>query len=232
MIAVPADATAELPPQRAGAAAMSGTLSAVDAEPGSGFRTAHRGPLRHPLETCRAERVERSAYESARSTTALRIIDAANKRGFDVNVLAYEGAVALASDALRMARMAKRILQILTTGYRATLEEQDDPILWLTHSLRNNGAEMDVLLSGSAANYAVRDQDAGGLSFGERPQTQPPDIAFEVRALLNKGARVFVLSDDLIARGIRRNETIEGLGFIAKAELPALLRAYDQVWRW
>ena len=35
-------------------------------------------------------------YESARSTTALRIVDAAIKRGFDVNVFAYEGAVALA----------------------------------------------------------------------------------------------------------------------------------------
>lgn len=34
-------------------------------------------------------------FESARTTTALRIIDAAIERGFDVNVFAYEGAVAL-----------------------------------------------------------------------------------------------------------------------------------------
>ncbi len=34
-------------------------------------------------------------YEAARSTTALRLIDLAVKRGFDVNVFAYEGAVAL-----------------------------------------------------------------------------------------------------------------------------------------
>jgi hypothetical protein len=128
--------------------------------------------------------------------------------------------------------MAKRILQILTTGYRATLEEQDDPVLWLTHSLRNNGAEIDVLLRGAAANYAVRDQNARGLEFGELTQSQPPDIALEVRALIRKGARVFVMTDDLIARGIRRSETLEDLGFIAKSELPALLRAYDQVWRW
>jgi sulfur relay (sulfurtransferase) DsrF/TusC family protein len=128
--------------------------------------------------------------------------------------------------------MAKRILQILTTGYRATLEEQDDPVLWLTHSLRNNGAEIDVLLRGAATNYAVRDQNARGLEFGELTQSQPPDIALEVRALIRKGVRVFVLTDELIARGIRRNETLEDLGFIAKSELPALLRAYDQVWRW
>jgi tRNA 2-thiouridine synthesizing protein D len=34
-------------------------------------------------------------YESARSTTALRLIDAAIRLGYDVNVFAYEGAVAL-----------------------------------------------------------------------------------------------------------------------------------------
>ncbi len=34
-------------------------------------------------------------FESARSTTALRLIDAAVKQGFHVNVFAYEGAVAL-----------------------------------------------------------------------------------------------------------------------------------------
>jgi tRNA 2-thiouridine synthesizing protein D len=35
-------------------------------------------------------------YESARSTTALRLIDAALRKGYDVNVFAYEGAAALA----------------------------------------------------------------------------------------------------------------------------------------
>jgi tRNA 2-thiouridine synthesizing protein D len=34
-------------------------------------------------------------YENARSTTALRLIDAAIRRGHDVNVFAYEGAVSL-----------------------------------------------------------------------------------------------------------------------------------------
>jgi tRNA 2-thiouridine synthesizing protein D len=35
-------------------------------------------------------------YESARSTTALRLIDLAVRRGHDVNVFAYEGAVMIA----------------------------------------------------------------------------------------------------------------------------------------
>ncbi|MFQ5786018.1 MAG: DsrE/DsrF/TusD sulfur relay family protein [Alphaproteobacteria bacterium] len=34
-------------------------------------------------------------YENARSTTALRLIDVAARRGYDINVFAYEGAVGL-----------------------------------------------------------------------------------------------------------------------------------------
>ncbi len=34
-------------------------------------------------------------FENARTTTAMRLIDAAVRKGYDVNVFAYEGAVAL-----------------------------------------------------------------------------------------------------------------------------------------
>jgi sulfur relay (sulfurtransferase) DsrF/TusC family protein len=128
--------------------------------------------------------------------------------------------------------MAKRILQILTTGYRATLEEQDDQVLWLVHMLHNSGADTDVLLRGGATNYVVRNQDASGLALGEWRQTQPPDLAGEVTALIRKGVRAFVVMDELKARGIRRNETLADVAFVAKSELAALLRGYDQVWQW
>lgn len=36
-----------------------------------------------------------SPFESARTTTAMRLVDAAIRRGYDVNVFAYEGAVGL-----------------------------------------------------------------------------------------------------------------------------------------
>jgi sulfur relay (sulfurtransferase) DsrF/TusC family protein len=125
-----------------------------------------------------------------------------------------------------------KILSIVTTGYRATLEEQDDTVLWLTSALRGAGCPVDVLLRGSAVNYACKAQDASGLSFGDRKQTQPPKLAEDLSRLLGKGATIHVVQDDLGERGLERNELVDGLRFVARRDLATLLCDYDKVWSW
>jgi sulfur transfer complex TusBCD TusB component (DsrH family) len=128
--------------------------------------------------------------------------------------------------------MATKVLNVISTAYRATLEEQDDTVVWLTHALRGAGADLDVLLRGNAVNYAVKGQDASGLAFGERRQTQPPRIEEDVAKLTQKGGRVFLLEEDLAARGVERSELIAGVEPVGRATLPSLLAGYDQVWHW
>jgi sulfur transfer complex TusBCD TusB component (DsrH family) len=125
-----------------------------------------------------------------------------------------------------------KVLQIIESGYRGTLEEQDDTILWLTHCLRTAGAELSVLLKDNAVNYAILGQDAGGLAFGAWTQTQPPQIAATVAALIARQVDVFVVSEDLETRGLRDAERVGGVRAIARAELPRLADQHDHVWHW
>ena len=127
--------------------------------------------------------------------------------------------------------MAKT-LQIIETAYRATLEEQDDPIVWITHAMKGAGADLGVLLRGNAVNYAVKGQNAAGLSFGERSQTQPPDLARDVSKLVDKGVDVYIVQDDVAERGLEGTDLIAGLKPVSRGQLPSLLGEYDRVWHW
>lgn len=128
--------------------------------------------------------------------------------------------------------MPKRILSIIESAYRATLEEQDDTIVWLAYTLRGAGADLDVLLRGNAVNYAIGGQDASGLSFGERRQTQPPQIDRDLLKVVDEGVRVFAVAEDLAERGIEASELVSGVKMIPQSGLARLLESYDQVWHW
>jgi predicted peroxiredoxin len=128
--------------------------------------------------------------------------------------------------------MTKKVLSIVETAYRGTLEEQDDTILWLNNMFKGAGLDVTVLLRSNAVNYAVRGQDASGLRFGDDELTHPPAIDKDIEALLEKGVAVHYVAEDVAERGIDESNLVDGVKPVTRADLPSLLNGFDQVWHW
>jgi DsrE/DsrF/DsrH-like protein len=125
-----------------------------------------------------------------------------------------------------------KVLHVVETAYRATLEEQDDTVLWLLQVLRVAGAELAVLLQGSAVSYILRTQDASGLAFGGWHQTRPPNMATQLAALIHDGVPVYAVEEDITDRGIRESRCIGGIRPLTRARVVELFDGFDQVWQW
>lgn len=125
-----------------------------------------------------------------------------------------------------------KTLNIIETAYRATLEEQDDPAVWIVHALRSAGADLALLLRGNAVNYVVKDQAVPPLMIGARRQKQAPHLAEAISGLIGKGVTVHVVDEDLVDRGLAGEELIADFKTIRRSELPRLIDGYDRIWHW
>lgn len=128
--------------------------------------------------------------------------------------------------------MSKKQLHIVDVAYRATLEEQDDPVVWLCHALHGAGASIALLLTGNAVAYGVRTQGVGPLAFGARQQQRAPDLTGDLTRLLAKQVACYYVEDDALERGIEPEGMLDGLVGIARDKLPSLFAGYDQIHRW
>ncbi|NER79740.1 MAG: hypothetical protein F6K42_09175 [Leptolyngbya sp. SIO1D8] len=125
-----------------------------------------------------------------------------------------------------------KALNIVETAYRATLEEQDDTILWLSQSFQNTGVDMSVLLRGNAVNYLVKEQKPFSLCFGNWKQTQPPELDRDLQTMMAKGISVYAVIEDIQDRALPHNRLVGGILLIKKDQVAQLFEQFDYVWHW
>jgi hypothetical protein len=125
-----------------------------------------------------------------------------------------------------------KTLQVLETAYRATVEEQDDTIVWFTHAMKGAGGEFGLLLTGNAVCYALQEQRAPALVLGDWTQSHAVDLGADVAALAAKGVPVHAVEEDLEERGLLDARLLGELRIVPRARLPQLLDEYARIWKW
>ena len=99
--------------------------------------------------------------------------------------------------------------------------------------MRGAGADHTVVLRGNAVNYAVAGQGAPGLAIGAWKQTQAPRMDHDLVDLIEKRKiPVFVISEDLVDRGIERGELVPGVELLSASMLPKQMAEYELVFHW
>lgn len=125
------------------------------------------------------------------------------------------------------------LLCICDQGYRAATEEQDDTVVWMAHMLcRCADTQTALLLRGSAVSYANRAQQPVPVRFGDWVQKNPADFPRDLARYQADGGRVFVLREDLEARGLGDADLVEGAVAIDRDAVAGLVAEFDHVSFW
>lgn len=126
----------------------------------------------------------------------------------------------------------KKVLSVIDSAYRASLEEQDDAGMWFTAAVAKAGADITILLTGNAVCYATTGHSSDGLEFGGGAIPLPMNPTIDLKRAKEMGCASFFIKEDAQERGIDSATLMAGAEGISRDSLPDFIEKFDDVWHW
>ena len=126
----------------------------------------------------------------------------------------------------------KKILSVIDSAYRASLEEQDDAGLWFTAAVAKAGADLTILLTGNAVNYATTGHSGDALALGGSKIAHPMNPNVDIKRAADLGCTTFFVKDDAVERGIEPSCLMDGVEGISRDALADFVEKFDDIWHW
>lgn len=127
--------------------------------------------------------------------------------------------------------MAK-VLSVIDSAYRASLEEQDDAGVWFSSAVAKAGTDITLLLTGNAVSYVAKGHNEKALEIGGGKIAHPMDPNKHLTVAKEIGCALFFIKEDAQERGIEPSAIMDGVEGISRNNLVEFVEKFDDIWHW
>lgn len=127
----------------------------------------------------------------------------------------------------------EKVLAIFEKTIYLSFEPNDPHLLHVGFGVVSSPVRVDVLLREAAVNYAVKAQHGVEAKLLGQPLVEVDTSPAKVMELLTKNkSAIYVVEEDLKARGLSQADLIESVQVIPEAETAKLLEEHDATFVW
>lgn len=128
--------------------------------------------------------------------------------------------------------MASHVLVIFEKPIYLSFEPVDPHLFATALGVADTSLEISVLLKDSGIHYAVSGQQVSLKILGQEIQESQTSPAQLLSFMKQHGARIHIVEEHLVARGVDPGDLIEGLERIAEGDIARLVEGHDSVIVW
>ena len=128
--------------------------------------------------------------------------------------------------------MANKVLVIFEKPIYLSFEPVDPHVFATALGVSDTPVEVNVLLRDSAITYGVKNQQVQAKIVGQDimlHETSPDRV---VAYMIEHGAKVSAVAEDMKARGVNKEDLIQGIDVVSEDASIQLLEEHDSVLVW